>query len=95
MLDDANFVEMPQERDNLEATLVRVVRELGRDSEGLLFLQWLVAECGALKSEYPADHVRAAYREGKREVGVRIVILAQAAGVAGKLVEAYGGAASP
>ena len=89
MPDDGCFQEMPERdgRNDLETTLTRVVRELARDGGGLLFLQWLVAESGALKAEFPADHVRAAYREGKRELGVRLVMLAQNAGVTGKLFD--------
>lgn len=86
MPDDGRFREMP-EQGGAESPLVRVMRELARDGEGLFFLQWLVAESGALKAEFPADHARAAYFEGKREIGVRLVMLAQSAGVAGKLFE--------
>lgn len=87
MLNEAHIAEAPQEGQGLESRLARVVRDLARDGEGLLFLQWLVAECGALKSEFPVDLARAAYFEGKREIGVRIVMLAQRAGVAGTLFD--------
>ncbi len=64
---------------------IRVMRELTRDGEGIEFLRWLIAESEALKVEFPADHVRAAYREGKRELGIKLVTLAREAGVVGKL----------
>ena len=84
MLPDTSSLFDPED---MEERLVQVVRELSRGGEGLFFLQWLVGECGALKAEYPSDHVRAAYREGKREMGIRLVMLAQRAGVAGKLFD--------
>ena len=42
MLNDAHIAEAPQEGQGLESRLARVVRDLARDGEGLLFLQWLV-----------------------------------------------------
>jgi len=68
--------------ENLDALLECVTRDLIRDSDGLVFLRWLLGECGVFKSEYPESHARAAYFEGKREIGVRLLMLAMRAGAA-------------
>lgn len=86
MPDDGRFREMPEQGD-AESPLVRVMRELARDGEGLFFLQWLVAESGRAQGGISRGSCAAAYFEGKREIGVRLVMLAQSAGVAGKLFE--------
>lgn len=63
------------------ARLEGVVRTLATTPDGQYFLRWLVRGTGVFRSDYPADHVRAAFDAGQRAVGLSIVTLCAAVGV--------------
>ena len=63
-----------REREECER-LRGVIDGLARSRDGLFFLRWLVAMSGVLETAYPADHASAAYREGRRSLGLHIMTL--------------------
>lgn len=45
-------------------------------TEGLLFMRWLIDQSGILKSQYRDSHADAAYYEGRRSIGAKILNIA-------------------
>ena len=66
--------------------LCGVVLRLAETNDGKEFLRWLITVCGVLRVEYPADHARAAWDAGKREVGLNVVSLAHKSGVLEQII---------
>ena len=44
--------------------------------EGLLIMRWLIDQSGILKSQYRDSHAEAAYYEGRRSIGAKILNMA-------------------
>lgn len=72
-----------QERQQLCAAL----RELVRHEEGLFFLRWLCQMSGIFQAVYPQSHAEAAFREGRRSVGLEVLRLAQEDGIAANILK--------
>jgi len=63
-----------------EQKLLNAVGRLAESGDGLFFLRWLLDESGLLgASQIPPDLAHAGYREGRREMGWRVMDLIQKA----------------
>ena len=62
-----------------------VVRGLSDTRDGMAFLLFLLEESGVLKAQFPEGHAQAAWREGRRAIGLHLMTMARNAGVIEKL----------
>ena len=70
---------------SFQERMADVVRKLTDTRDGMDFLLFLLEESGVLKTQFPEGHAQAAWREGRRAIGLHLMIMAQNAGVIEKL----------
>ena len=67
--------------------MAAVVRRLGETGDGIAFLRFLLEESGLLKAQFPEGHAEAAWREGRRSLGLQVLLMARQAGIIDKLLQ--------
>lgn len=74
-----------QDAARFQERMAGVVRELSASRDGMAFLRFLLEESGVLKARFPEGHAEAAWREGRRAIGLHLMTMARHAGVIEKL----------
>lgn len=85
--DRRSLQEHRQRAALFDARMSGVVRALSETQDGTDFLRFILDECGVFKAQVPQGQTDAAWREGRRAVGLRVLGFVQDAGVIEKVMK--------
>lgn len=85
---DGGFQDEEESRLRVEAHEARLesgMRQCAATDDGQYLLRWLVNQCGVFEAVYPQGHAEAAFRAGKRQIGLCLLDLLVRTGAQGIL----------
>lgn len=86
----AQAEEAQRKAQLFDRQLREALASLASTREGLLFLRWLIDQSSILKSQYRDSHAEAAYYEGRRSIGAKLLNMAAQAGKLPAIIDMEG-----